>query len=252
MLCVNGHSWFAGTRVGLYRASRWWNLPGRLIRVLLDRRTTQPAPLFMAGVVGAGVGLGTVLQVVLGWRWWLVALLAPVLVWLGFLATAFSRRERSGLLAELVGEVSHRRGWEMDQERTRRKLAAVPSPPLGMTSWDGRRAIGGRSWSGDEIRSVELVHGDRPAPPYVAVTTTWRHPLDRLPRRRDLAPHGRHRWQPITVPVAGVDRPFTFLRRDGGWVARAQLADVVIELVAVGVPVAAVALEPVTDLDAYD
>ncbi len=252
MQCDNGHTWVAGTHSSLYRASRGWNLPGRLVRVLLDRRTAQPVPLFMVGVTVAGLVLGILLDAVSRWRWWLVALLTPVLVWLGFLATAFSRRERGGLLAELVGEISHRRGREMDRERVRRMLAAAPSPPLGLAGWDGRRTFGGRSSSGDEIRSIELVHGDRPASPYLAVTTTWRAPHERLPGRRDLAPRGRHRWQPITLPVNGVDRPFTYLRTERGWVARAQLAAVVIELEAVGMPLAGVALEPVVDLSEYD
>ncbi len=253
MRCDNGHTWVAGTRTGLYRATSGWNLPGRLLRVLLDRRMAQPIPLFMLGVALVGVLLGVVLDVALGWPWWLTALLAPAVVWLAFLATAFSRSERRGLWTDLMGQISPGRGRALDRQRVRRLLANAPSPPLGLAGWDGTRSIGGSGTSRDQIDSVELVHGERPAGPYLAVTTTWRKDHDRLPHRRDLAPTGGgRRWQPITLRVDGVARPFTYLAIGDGWVARAQLADVVIELAAVGIDVGDVALEPVADLDGYD
>lgn len=254
MRCDNGHTWAAGTVSTLARRSSVWNLPIRLLRALQRNRTAEPSPLFMLGVAVLGVALGVALDAALGWPWWLVALLTLAIVWLGFLATALAKSERSSLAADLLSEISRRRAREHDERRLRRLLAAAPVPPYGVAGWDGPRSVGSRSWGSDGIHSVGLVHGSLPDGPYVEVVTTYRHSRRPLPRRRELgrsAPGASPRWSPITLSVGGVARPFRYLPDGAGWVARAQLDDVVIEMKATGVPVAEVALESVANLEAY-
>ncbi len=253
MRCDNGHTWAAGTVSTLARRSSVWNLPIRLLRALQRNRTAEPSPLFMLGVAVLGVALGVALDAALGWPWWLVALLTLAIVWLGFLATALAKSERSSLAADLLSEISPRRAREHDERRLRRLLAAAPVPPYGVAGWDGPRSVGSRSWGSDGIHSVGLVHGSLPDGPYVEVVTTYRHPRRPLPRRREL--HGpaqpAPQWEAITLPIGGVARPFRYLPDGRGWVARAQLENVVIELRAAGVPVAEVALESVANLEGY-
>lgn len=79
MLTVRGHG------SGRWR---WLRVPIELVRVVYRERSMVPVPLMYLVATVAGVGLGVIADVVVGWPWWLVAAAFVAAVWLFFLASA--------------------------------------------------------------------------------------------------------------------------------------------------------------------
>ncbi len=92
MTCEDGHQWSSGSisSVRVYRPGHDWAwLPVSLSRMVSRHRSMQAVPrtYVLAAVVGAL--LGGLLELLVGWSWWLVALAFMAAVWLFFLSSAF-------------------------------------------------------------------------------------------------------------------------------------------------------------------
>lgn len=160
LVCPNGPEWVRSVGMVLFRRSpsvpRWVRLPGQLFRALLAERRMQPTPMTYLMAVGAGLLLGLVLDLVLGWPWWAVAAGFVVLVWLSFLSSAFHGPD---LGQQLLRVLNPDRAAERDRQRLEDALASGSLVGYEVEGWDGVKSIGG--WSGTpDPHSLTIRHGE--------------------------------------------------------------------------------------------
>lgn len=162
-----GHVTAAGSAAYLARPPGWWSVPARLAGVVRRRRSRVPAPATYLVAAAAGVVLGAVLQLVLGWPWWLVAAGVVVVVWLLFLSSAFRGGSPGRPLAtEALLVVDPARGLRRERQAMAERFRAAPFPLYGLpASWTGPRHLGGaasRQARGQPavVTSLTLAHGD--------------------------------------------------------------------------------------------
>jgi hypothetical protein len=181
----------------------WWWLPFGLLQALRRHRAMVPVPATYLIALVAGAVLGVAAQLVLGWRWWLVAAGVVAAVWLLFCSTALSGGGGSSrsLVTEVLRLVSPGRAMARDRRHRVERFKTAPFPTYGLPpSWTGPRQLGGweERWSKGHRRPVttalSLAHGEPRAEqgPHLRVEvrryreaeqvlTTWSQ------RRRDLA-----------------------------------------------------------------
>jgi hypothetical protein len=162
-----GHVAAAGSAASLARPPGWWSGPARLAGVVRRRRSRVPVPATYLVAAAAGVVLGAVLQVVLGWPWWLVAAGVVVVGWLLFLSSAFWGGSPGRPLAtEALLVVDPGRGLRRERQAMAERFRAAPFPLYGLpASWAGPRHLGGagsRQARGQPavVTSLTLAHGD--------------------------------------------------------------------------------------------
>jgi hypothetical protein len=157
--------------VGMLVPSRWgwWSVPIRLLQTLRQRRAMIPVPVTYLVAVVAGAALGVATQLLLGWRWWLVAAAVAAAVRVFFFSTAFwgVGGSRRSLATEILRVVSPRRAIEREHRQEVERFRAAPFPSYGLpASWSGPRQLGGweESWSTGRRRPVtialSLAHGE--------------------------------------------------------------------------------------------
>ena len=269
----------------------WWSVPVRLVQTLRGHRAMIPVPGTYLAAVVVGVALGVAAQLLLGWRWWLVAAAVAAAVWLFFASTAFWGAGGSGqpLATDLLRVVRPRRAIERDHEQAVERFRAAPFPLYGLpAAWPGPRYLGG--WEGGWAKgqrpvtlALSLAHGEPLAEqgPQLRVEVRAEHVDDehmtvRLQGRRDLAEElwlaaappahdpaehvdqlaaARRRpdpaWSQVTIPVDGRPVGFAWLAEGRHWVARADLDDHTLTLHARDLPVESVELVRVSNLEPY-
>jgi hypothetical protein len=222
-------AWLAAAR------RRWWSVPAGLVRTLRGRRRMVPVPAtYLAATVSAAV-LGVAAELLLGWRWWLVAAALLVAVWLFFTSTAFWGAGGSDqpLATDLLRVVRPHKAIERDHRREVERFRAAPFPLYGLPpGWPGGRYLGG--WEGGWAKgqrpvttALSLAHGDplTDQGPELRVETRVEH-VDteqfmtvRLQSRRNLAEELRLRAAPPAHDLAEhVERLAAARRRpDQAW-----------------------------------
>jgi ribosomal protein L37E len=269
----------------------WWSVPVELFRILRRRRTRVPVPATYLAALVAGAALGVAAQLVLGWRWWLVAAGLVAAVWLFFFSTAFwgGGGSSRSLATEVLRLVSPARAMARDQREEVERFLAAPFPLYGLpASWPGPRQLGGWAGGGSERQPVttalELGHGDPLAEegPQLRVEVsverldTGQVPAEWSQRQRGLAEDlwlaaappahdpAEHweriaalrsrpdaAWAQVSIPVDGRPVAFAWLAEGRHWVAQGELEDRTLTLHARDLPVESVQLVRATDLEPY-
>jgi hypothetical protein len=282
----------SGTLVG-YR--RGWRsvpmVPVQLVGILRRRRTMIPVPATYLTAVVVGAALGVAVELVLGWRWWLVTAGVVAAVWLYFLSTALwgGGGSSRSLATEVLRVVSPARAMARDQREEVERFRAAPFPLYGLpASWSGPRQLGGWAGGGSEgqlvTTALELGHGDPLAEegPQLRVEVSVERldtglvPAEWSQRRRDLAEElwlaaavpardpaehwqqvatARSRpdgaWLPVPILVEGRPVAFAWLAEGRHWVAQGELEGRTLTLRARDLPVGSVQLVRVTDVEPY-
>jgi hypothetical protein len=279
----------AGSAAYLARPPGWWSVPARLAGVVRRRRSRVPAPATYLVAAAAGVVLGAVLQLVLGWPWWLVAAGVVVVVWLLFLSSAFRGGSPGRPLAtEALLVVDPARGLRRERQELAERFRAAPFPLYGLpASWTGPRHLGGmssRQARGQPplVTSLTLAHGDRaaghgpelrvevrsdPDDPgtgpelrqALAVDLRWAAASleDREGEAARGGPGGRPAdqadppWSAVPLPVDGQPVTFDLLAEGRHWVALAELEVRALVLQARDLAPEQVELVRVTDVEPY-
>ncbi len=160
--CPNGHD-VAGT-IGSTRQltasplSRLLRVPIEVARAIHEARSIDPVPATYLIAAGLGAVIGIVLDLWVGWPWWLVTLGVVAAVWLLFLASAFradSRRHLAGRLRHLVDPHGQQRR-DLEDFTTRVNAGAIRA--YGVPCWEGPLGLGGWTGRDAEISSVRLAH----------------------------------------------------------------------------------------------
>jgi hypothetical protein len=204
-ICANGHEWadsgrsVAFTRI---RGPRWLRRPVELFRAVHRNRALVPVPLTYLMAAVAGAALGTVLDVLLDWPWWLVAAGFVVLTWFFFTTSGLWSRS-SVLWDDLVMVIDPLRA---DTEKLARLSSAVADGRLAcftVDGWTGPRALSG--WGGEpELDLVALSHGRIYIDPgWVIVTTASNASRDleamRVEAARELL--AQNDQPPVDLPI---------------------------------------------------
>jgi hypothetical protein len=157
----------AGSAAYLAGPPGWWSVAARLAGVVRRRRSRVPVPATYLVAAAVGVVLGAVLQLVLGWPWWLVAAGMVVVVWLVFLSSAFWGGSPGRPLAtEALLVVDPARGLRRERQAMAERFRAAPFPLYGLpASWTGPRHLGGAASHQSRgqpavVTSLTLAHGD--------------------------------------------------------------------------------------------
>jgi len=144
-------------------------VPVHLFGILRQRRAMIPVPATYLVALVAGAALGVAAQLLLGWRWRLVATAVVAAVWLLFFSTAFwgGGGSSRSLATEVLRVVSPRRAVAHDLRQEVERFRAAPFPPYGLPpSRSGPRQLGGwgESWDKGRRRPVttalSLAHGE--------------------------------------------------------------------------------------------
>jgi hypothetical protein len=107
---------------------------------------------------GAGLLLGLMFDLVLGWPWWAVASEFVVLVWLFFLSSAFGGPDND-VGHRLLRVLNPDRASERDRQRLEEALTSGSLIGYEIESWNGVKSIGG--WSGSpDPHSLTIRHGE--------------------------------------------------------------------------------------------
>lgn len=273
MLTVRGHS---GGRW------RWLRIPIELVRAVYRGRSMVPVPLTYLAATLAGIGLGVIADVVVGWPWWLVAAAFVAAVWLFFLASALWAPSR-GLGDDLWMAIDPVRAREREFRRLDRAVASGELTCFEVAGWEGSRSLGG--WGGStRPERITLRHGDpRRDARWVSVTSRTGRGTDAMVSRdrlgRELLRTGReeppegldlhemHRWRieqrrrleqlpapawsPDLLSVDGQARPCEFARVGDRWGATTLINDSTIEVIGTGIELASVSLQRLATLEAY-
>jgi ribosomal protein L37E len=269
----------------------WWSVPVELFRILRRRRTRVPVPATYLAALVAGAALGVAAQLVLGWRWWLVAAGLVAAVWLFFFSTAFWGGGGSSrpLAIEVLQVVSPGRAVARDHRQQVERFRVAPFPPYGLpASWSGPRQLGGwgESWDKGRRRPVttalSLAHGEPLAEEgpqlRVEVSTNregeqvltvrsesgrglaeelwWEaaslsHDVAHWDRMATVGNRPDPVWSQVMIPVDGRPVAFQWLAEGRHWVAQTELDDRTLTLRGRDLPVESVELVRVLDLEPY-
>ncbi|MEN8240223.1 MAG: hypothetical protein ABFR53_13605 [Actinomycetota bacterium] len=210
--CAEGHEWTGGSAKRMVLRGHGppsrLSSPIRAFQVLHRHRTLEPSPLFLMGAAAVGVVIGAVAQMLLGWPWWLVAVLWFLAVWLAFLATAFKGAGRDELRIDLMRAVNPTRAMEMEDEQLVRLVRDAPGAIYGLAGRDGLRSIGGHSRSSSTgLTRLELMYGDPLEGPNLRIESRWRRPDRPDPDLAEERDHlARALWHEQLRPPTGFDR----------------------------------------------
>jgi hypothetical protein len=146
----------------------WWSVPIRLVQALRHRRTMIPVPATYLAATLVGAVVGVAAQLLLGWRWWWLAVAVVAAVWLFFTSTALWGAGGSSqpLATDLLRVVRPLRAMERDHRQEVERFRAAPFPLYGLPpAWPGARHLGG--WEGGWARgqrpvttALSLGHGE--------------------------------------------------------------------------------------------
>ena len=286
--CVNGHEWEGGSQTTLYRVRtsgpRWLSLPVELFRVVRSDRSMVPVPLTYVAAAGVGIVAGVVVDVVVGWPWWLIAVGFVVAVWLVFLSSALWGTGGT-LIDDLMRVIDPQRVEAAELARLETAVASSRLVCFEVDGWEGSRSL--RGWGGvREPTSVTLLHGDierddswlsietredvghsdppgyqrrdelvrellhtqgRP-PEGLDVDQMYRWHLEERRRIDQIEPPP---WSPVIVRIDGHDVSGALAEIAGGWALVVTKNGKVIELVAKGPRPDAIPLTRVTTLRPY-
>lgn len=287
LTCPNGHEWARSTAVMLFRAragSRWLWLPIEVARAILAERRMTPTPMTYLIAAGVGLAIGLILELVIGWTWWVVAAAFVLLVWLLFLGSVF-RRPRRDLRHVLLGVVNPERAAARDIQRLEEAVRSGSLTGYEVVGWEGDKSIGG--WGGDHavVRSLTLRHGVlEDGAESVEVTThggdesaTVLHWLQEkleseliqavVPRPGDLGPEDAHAWhvkrarairdaeppawRPAAFRLGGKTIPGQIASSGDHWVAFVRTDTAVVEMVGYKVDPGRIELSPIVSLDGF-
>jgi hypothetical protein len=249
-----------------------------------------PATYLVAAVVGTALGVAAQLLFGWPW-WLLAASLVAVVWLFFFSTALWGAGGSSRPLAtDLLRVVRPRQAIERDHEQEVKRFRAAPFPLYGLPpAWPGPRHLGG--WEGGWAKgqqpgttALSLGHGDPLADqgPQLRVGVRvervegeqmmtvrggsrrdlaeelW---LAAAPQAQDPAEHfdqvaaARRRpepaWSQVMIPVDGRPVGFWWLAEGRHWIARAELDDRTLTLRGRDLPVEAVELVRVTDLEPY-
>jgi len=242
-----------------------------------------PIPVTYLTAAVAGVVLGVVAQLVVGWPWWLVAAGVVAAVWLLFFSTVWWGGGGSSrpLTTELLRVVSPARALARERRQQVERFLAAPFPLYGLpASWAGPRQLAGygeQQFKGRRPVTVALVlgHGDPLADQGPQLQVEVRNEHVEVERRRRLAEelwwqaaHARDvaehfdqlaavrdrpdpAWSQVLIPVDGRPVAFWWLAEGRHWVAQGELEDRTVTLHARDLPVGSVELVEVSDLAPY-
>lgn len=283
--CPNWHEWHATLGIlnfsGARARSRWWRMPARLVRVILDERSMQPVPLTYLMATGVGVVLGVVLDLIVGWPWWLVTLGFLGLVWLYFVSSVF-RGPGSDLRHHLMEVVNPGRAAAEVRRRIKDALSSGALVAYEVAGWDGKKSIG--CWSGDPApHLLSIAHGELfdDGDPWIEVTTNcgeeaefamaWvvedlerqlaeaRVPLPGDPtledfrqRQQELRAVDPPPWNPASILVDSEPAQGHIARIREHWVAYFKNERVLVSIVAYAVDPSSLRLTALASLSAYE
>ncbi|MEE9206389.1 MAG: hypothetical protein V3U50_05340 [Acidimicrobiia bacterium] len=165
--CPSGHQFGGMVAVGrpLRRNARpkVLRVPIAVVRAIRRERTMEPVPL--AYLIAAGVGLvaGIGLDLSLGWRWWMVTLIAVGAVWVFFLSTAFWGPNRQGALRRVRSLLDPDGQERRELRRLADQVSSGEFQAYGVSGWVGPIRLA--AWGGQvatEVTSLRLAHYDNP------------------------------------------------------------------------------------------
>jgi hypothetical protein len=266
----------------------WWRIPDLLLHGLIRRRRIHLPRFFYVAAAAIGALIGVALDIAIGWPWWVLALAAPVSLWLW--VTVPAMRPSAGtrtLWNDALRRVNPRGAWDAERQRFFRILRSPPFPIYGLSArWTGLRFSGGHGEGSEGVNSIALGHGDSfdPSAPQAWVEserrpipwpreyqlrneaeTLW-HVADPAPpadlrpdeldswveqRARDFREHPLPKIRTITIPVDGGPTEFELMVEGSHWVALTQLGDVTVTVRASNVALEDVELVRVTDVEPY-
>jgi hypothetical protein len=214
---VIGHGRGSMYRLAPRHGTSWWGAPIQIVRALLRGRTVIPSPLIYLLAAVLRVGLGIVLDRVIGWPWWSAAFGSVAVVWIVFLATAFgpaSRRMQMPIRTMIRDAVDPMGMFDRLERRQEQVFRDRAFTIYGLDpSWEGPRCIGevGSTWqvSAGDVIELELVHGDvsHPSGTLVRVASSPSSTGEPRDRRRELA---EQLWLEVEPPPAR-DSPERFI-----------------------------------------
>ena len=224
------------------------------------RRRIIPAPwiYFAAAAIGASIGIA--LELAFGWTWWLGPIVAFIVTWLGFMATAFGGRSPplpgQGLRTQIIEVISPDRG---ERRRVREQEVAFRQaelPLLGLgSSWTGSRWVGGMGRSSTSGPRYSLAHGhpDAPTRRFVAVTVgDPRYLRRKWEFEAHGGPHGGEiQRAEVTVNGRLVEFQLVDLGGSAGWFAVGSAEGLGITIRSEGVAPDEIELVTIRDLEPY-
>lgn len=195
-------------------------MPVRLLDVLRSERSRIPTPLLYLEVAAASTLVGIVLDLTIGWPWWLFPLGGVAAAWLFFMSSAFWGASQARSLEDrLLMVLTPRRAAKKMEQETDDLFRATPLPLYGLPpSWKGYRFIGGHGQSGEAVTQMSLGHADRlPLDPDKSELRVEVMPAPEYVRRRDdltfwLAHETARALRPtplLTTWRAGISRSIT-------------------------------------------
>lgn len=265
-----------------------WRLPDLLLRGLIRRRRVHLPRFFYVGAAAVGALIGAAFDLAFGWAWWVLALGAPVALWLCVTIPAMrpSRGTRT-LWNDAMSRVNPKRSLVAERQRFFRILRSPPFPLYGLSSeWTGFRFAGGHGEGSEGVNSITLGHGDSfdPSAPQAQIESERRRmPLPREHQLRyeaetlwhaaDPAPppgldaEGFRAWvqerehefrerplpepRTVAIRVDGSPTDFELIVEGSQWVAMTELHEVTLTVRARNVGIEDVELMRVTDLEPY-
>lgn len=159
--CENGHGWTSSTLTYSSHRRPPWHRLRWLLQALEGCRTVSPVPATYAMAAGAGLVVGLVSRLLLGWRWWPWVLAAPVAAWCAATATAFTAKNRARTIESLRDVFDPSGAAERHQLRRRRELDELSFTVYGLTDATEPMSYGGSGGSSDGLHQVTMTYGDR-------------------------------------------------------------------------------------------
>ena len=285
LTCTNGHRWVHSVGVILFRRRdgwRWLRLPLELARVVLRERSATPTPMTYSMAAGAGLILGLVLEIVVGWTWWVVSVAFLCFVWLLFLASALGGRGRD-LGRELLRVIDPERAAERDRQGLEDAVRSGSLAGYEVMGWEGDKTIGGWGRGHANPRSMTISHGVlEEGAESVEVTTHigdeaapashWlQEKLERelaqaqaarpdgaedmylwhLERERAIRDAVPPEWRPASFRLDGKTVPGQIARAADQWVAHLSTDTVVVEMIGSHVDPGQIELTRLVSLDGF-
>ncbi|MDX2466683.1 MAG: hypothetical protein QNL12_05175 [Acidimicrobiia bacterium] len=158
LTCPDGHEWRAGshTRMTLRTPSplgRAIRVPSALIGTVRRGRRMEPVPLTYLMAAGLGLVVGVIMDLVLGWPWWWVAIAVMAMVWLFFMSTAFWGPFRL-TRHDFMDAVAPQRAQVNKRNRLAAAVEAGESVLFALADWPGEATLAG--WGGSAGHTISL------------------------------------------------------------------------------------------------
>lgn len=300
---ARGGSWRAGYLVcqrcgspdplgGRYATLTAWQkhrlvrLPGpihRLIQVYRRRRTIRADPSGYLVALLVGTVLGIAAYWAFQWPWWALPMALVFLVWLPSLWSLIWAPSPAGVgnpTRGLLYILEPRRAEEKARQEIEDVFRFPPWPLFGLPpSWQGKRFLGGHSWSDKTVSALTLAHGDpwiadapqlrvqvsgKEEPLRLLAENLWhesKRPPEGLPPEEfsawsakliiEIRTRPDPDWGHRTILVEAIPVEFDFLSEGPCWVGRGRCDSVVLVLTGRNFPVEDAALVKVADVEPY-